>query len=583
MANHTHDRESAVGHGRDILVVDDNDANLVAIEAALEPLGRTLVLARSGTEALHRLLDQDFALILLDVAMPGMDGFETAKLVRARERSRTTPIIFVTGVAWHDDSVLRGYDLGAFDYMTKPIRAEVLRAKAQVFVDLQERTMELHRAQRLAHERELDAQRRRLETAAMERQVSQLIEMDRRKDEFLAILAHELRNPLQPLLSSVELIDATADTPLSDRTRTILKRHIHHLNRLVGDLLDVARFNARKLVLRRELVSIDHVIDQAILQCRSAIEGRMHDLDVTHAGDRAVVSGDPVRLVQIVANLVTNAARYTPPNGRIEIAASIDTDQVLVRVTDNGRGISAVVLPRIFEMFVQERVASDGGGGLGLGLALAKQLADLHGGTISGASEGETKGSTFELRLPLADPAVAPEPPAPDRPVVSLEPLRAVICDDAPDVRDLVADMLRSHGHQVTTVGDGPAALQAIVQEKPNVALIDIALPGMSGYDVARAVRQELVDPRPRLVAMTGYGQDADRRAAFEAGFDAHVTKPATADVILDALRGSAIAESAGNHVDGERDRALHRDAAGLAGPGDIVGSPVVGRRAHDR
>ncbi len=396
-----------IGHARDILVVDDHEANLVAIEVALEPLGRELVLARSGTEALQRLLDQDFALILLDVAMPGMDGFETAKLLRARERSRSTPIIFITGVAWQDDSMLRGYDLGAFDYMMKPIRAEVLRAKAQVFVDLQERTIELQRVQQLAYERELDVQRRRFEAEAMEAQMKQLVEMDRRKDEFLAILAHELRNPLQPLLSSIELIDAAPDTPLPDPLRSILKRHVHHMNRLVGDLLDVARFKSRKLALRKELVAIDSVIDQAITQCQSAIDSRGHELVVRHAGEGAVVHADPVRLVQIISNLLTNAARYTPDNGRIEIAAAVVDDRVNLRVIDNGHGISEVVLPKIFEMFVQERVAPDGGGGLGLGLALAKQLVELHEGTITGASDGPMQGSTFEVWLPLAEQVTA--------------------------------------------------------------------------------------------------------------------------------------------------------------------------------
>src|SRR5262245_19224531 len=196
----------AISYGRDILVVDDNQTNLIAIEAALAPLGRSLVLAHSGVEALGRLLEQDFALIILDVAMPGMDGFETARLVRSREKNRATPIIFVTGLSWQDDAVLRGYELGAFDFLIKPIRPEVLRAKASVFVQLQERTIELQQmaeelrtTQERSHERELAAQRKRFEAEAMERQMAQMAETDRRKDEFLAILSHELRNPLQPL------------------------------------------------------------------------------------------------------------------------------------------------------------------------------------------------------------------------------------------------------------------------------------------------------------------------------------------------------------------------------------------------
>ncbi len=394
-------RSTTVTHGREILVVDDNEANLIAIEAALEGLGRKLVLARSGTEALQRLLDQDFALILLDVAMPGIDGFETARLVRTRERSRATPIIFITGIAWEDHAMLRGYDLGAFDYLMKPIRGEVLRAKAQVFVDLQERTIELHESQALSHQRELEAQRRRLETDAMEQQMKQLVEIDRKKDEFLAILAHELRNPLQPLLSAIELVDAAPDIPLSDGTRQILRRHIKHINRLVDDLLDVARFTSQKLQIRRETVTVASVIDEAVAQCRPVIDGRMHDLEVRHAAD-ATVDGDPVRLVQILTSLINNAARYTPSNGRIEVSSTIAYPSVVIAVTDNGRGIAPHVLPKVFDMFVKERVGADGGGGLGLGLALTRRLVELHGGTIHASSEGEGKGARFEVRIPLA-------------------------------------------------------------------------------------------------------------------------------------------------------------------------------------
>src|SRR4051812_42783812 len=270
-----------ISYGRDILVVDDHQTNLIAIEAALSPLGRKLVLANSGTEALGRLLEKDFALIILDVAMPGMDGFETAKLVRSRERNRATPIIFITGLSWENDAVLRGYELGAFDFLMKPIRPEVLRAKATVFVQLQERTIEiavkadeLRQAQARAHERELQAQRRRFEAEVMERQMQQLAETDRRKDEFLAILAHELRNPLQPLQTAVEVLEHDPDKPVPMRIRKIVQRQVQHITRLVDDLLEVARFTAGKLELRRELVDLEGIIDEAVVACRTAINSR---------------------------------------------------------------------------------------------------------------------------------------------------------------------------------------------------------------------------------------------------------------------------------------------------------------------
>jgi len=538
-----------ISYGRDILVVDDHQTNLIAIEAALSPLGRKLVLAHSGVEALGRLLEQDFALIILDVAMPGMDGFETAKLVRSRERNRATPIIFITGLSWENDEVLRGYELGAFDFLMKPIRPEVLRAKATVFVQLQERTIELavkadelRRAQARVYERELQAQRRRFETEVLERQMEQLAETDRRKDEFLAILAHELRNPLQPLQTAVEVLEHDPDKPVPPRIRKIVQRQVQHITRLVDDLLDVSRFTAGKLELRLEPVDLDSIVDEAVASCRTAIDARRHLVEVTAHDAPVFVTGDPVRLVQCVCNLINNAAKYTEPGGNLTIGWGTQHDEGFVRVTDNGRGIPSDLLPKIFDMFVQERVTPDGAGGLGLGLGLVKRLIELHGGTVRAASEGQGKGATFEIRLPLVD-AAALSRLKPMHASTSSQgrPLRAVVCDDAPDLRDLVADLLRLRGHQVTVVGDGPTAIELIVAEKPDVALIDIGLPDMDGYEVARAIRRQLTGhkPQPRLIAMTGYGQASDRAAAFDAGFDAHIVKPASADKILRALYGT--------------------------------------------
>jgi signal transduction histidine kinase len=536
-----------ISYGRDILVVDDHQTNLIAIEAALSPLGRKLVLAHSGVEALGRLLEQDFALIILDVAMPGMDGFETAKLVRTRERNRATPIIFITGLSWENDAVLRGYELGAFDFLMKPIRPEVLRAKATVFVQLQERTIELaikadelRQAQARAHEREMQAQRRRFEAEVMERQMQQLAETDRRKDEFLAILAHELRNPLQPLQTAVEVLEHDPDKPVPLRIRKIVQRQVQHITRLVDDLLDVARFTAGKLELRREPTDLDDIVDEAVTSCKTAIDARGHRVEVAAYSAPAMVHGDPVRLVQCVCNLINNAAKYTEPGGTLVIDWGAHHGHGFVRVTDNGRGIPGDLLPKIFDMFVQERVTPDGAGGLGLGLGLVKRLVELHGGTVSATSDGQGKGATFEIRLPLLDDVMLERlKPMRTKPGPQARPLRAVVCDDAPDLRDLVADLLRLRGHEVSVVGDGPAAIELIVTEKPDVALIDIGLPDMDGYEVARTIRRQLTDYKPRLIAMTGYGQASDRAAAFDAGFDAHIVKPASADKILRALYGT--------------------------------------------
>jgi signal transduction histidine kinase len=539
-------RPPEISYGRDILVVDDNQTNLVAIEAALAPLGRKLVLAHSGVEALARLLEQDFALIILDVAMPGMDGFETAKMVRSREKNRATPIIFVTGLSWQDDAVLRGYELGAFDFLMKPIRPEMLRAKALVFVQLQERTIELQnkaeelrREQARTHERELLAQRKRFEAEVLEQKMQQMSEVDRRKDEFLAILSHELRNPLQPLQTAVEVLEHDPDAPVPGRIRGIIQRQVHHITRLVDDLLDIARLNAGKLELRREPVALETIVEEAVQACTPGSQKRGHKLEVHGGSTPAVVHGDPIRLVQVVCNFLNNAIKYTEPNGVIRVDWGSEDGDGYVRVTDNGKGIPRELLPSIFDMFVQERTEPSGAGGLGLGLGLVKRLIEMHGGTVRASSAGPKQGSTFEMRVALAD-ASRPRTRTPGLGAIPVErSLRAVVCDDAADLRELVADLLRLRGHTVTVVEDGPSAVDIVCREKPDVALIDIGLPEMDGYEVARQIRERLKDSQPRLIAMTGYGQASDRATAFEAGFDAHIVKPASADKILRALYGS--------------------------------------------
>ncbi|HSN30137.1 MAG TPA: response regulator [Kofleriaceae bacterium] len=536
-------------YGRDILVVDDNDTNLIAVEAALAPLGRKLVLAKSGVEALARLLEQDFALIILDVAMPGMDGFETARLVRSRARNRATPIIFITGLSWQDEEILKGYELGAFDFMMKPVRPEVLRAKASVFIELQERTLELQMkadelrsAQNRAHERELTMQRKRFEAEVMERQMAQMADADKRKDEFLAILAHELRNPLQPLQTAVEVMEHEPDKPVPARVRGIIKRQVAFIGRLVDDLLDVARFQTGKLELRREPLSLDKIVEEAVGDMRVPAEGRKHTLAIEPTKPAPRVHGDPVRLVQVICNLLSNAIKYTPNGGRITVHYGTEGDHAFVRVSDTGKGIPAELVPRVFDMFVQERVTPDGAGGLGLGLGLVKRLIELHGGTVKASSDGVGKGAMFEVKIPTYDEnATAPAPKVIDSDP-TLRPLKAVVCDDAADLRELVAELLRMKGHEVFVCEDGAAALKVIADERPDVALIDIGLPEMDGYEVARRVRRaatDTSDKRVRLIAMTGYGQAVDRQNAMQAGFDAHIVKPASADKIMRALYGT--------------------------------------------
>jgi nitrogen-specific signal transduction histidine kinase/ActR/RegA family two-component response regulator len=388
-------------------------------------------------------------------------------------------------------------------------------------------------------------QRKRWESEALEAQMKHMAEHDRRKDEFLAILAHELRNPLQPLMSALEFIEQSPNEPVSPRMRGIVMRQVDHLTRLVDDLLDVARFTSGKLELRKQTIALDQAVEEAVLASQRQIDARKHTLTMSNDGSAPALDADPVRLVQILCNLLHNAAKYTELGGKIHIesgtrAASGDQPaRGFVRITDNGRGIPRELLPRVFDMFVQERAGKDGAGGLGLGLGLVKRLVDLHGGNVSVDSDGHGKGAVFEIDLPLSTGKAEPIAHSPSSDPALLVPrqLRAVVVDDAKDLRELVSDLLRMHGHDVEVYEDGAAALAAMTQRAPDVALIDIGLPGMDGYEVARRLRAQFPDRRTRLVAMTGYGQHRDRDAALEAGFDAHLVKPASLTDILRVIQ----------------------------------------------
>ena len=514
--------------GCDILVVDDVPANLVAIEAALEPLSQRIVKATSGAEALGKLLEREFAVVLLDVQMPEMDGYETARWIRSRDKTRHLPIIFVTAHGHDDQSVLRAYKLGAVDFLFKPLNTDVLRAKTSVFI-------ELVKAQARDREHALREQRVQLENEALRVANEQLALADRHKNEFLAVLGHELRNPLAPIRTSLDLLAQAADKAPSPRLLDILDRQLGHMTRLVDDLLDVSRIDAGKLELRKHRVPFAEIVDEAVTICLPLLDAREHRLSIVGDDCRVIVDADRTRLVQVLANLLGNAARYTQKGGSIELAWGQDGEHAFARVTDNGIGIAAEVIGRVFDMFVQERAGSDGNGGLGLGLALAHQLAKLHDGTLTAASAGRGRGSTFELRLPIAEGAVvSSRTPSPE--ITSSKPLRAIIIDDDRDIRELTAELLASYGHHVMTAPDGPSGLELMCEQRPDVALVDLGLPGLDGCALARAFRERCPDGKTRLVAMTGFGQDSDRQRACESGFDRHVVKPVGIAMLLAAL-----------------------------------------------
>ena len=534
-----------------ILIVDDTPANLVAAEAALAPLDRKIVTAGSGQEALAHLLEQEFALVLLDVNMPGMDGYETARFIRSYERTHHVPIIFMTAQDYDQSAVLRAYELGAVDFLFTPVIPEVLRAKASVFVALHERTEQLAN-ERL--ERDFENRRRDFEATALRRQRDRelaankelarlnaaLAEHDRRKDSFIAILAHELRNPLAPLRTCIELIRRSRARELTPKMVDILERQTNVLVRLIDDLLDLSRIKADKIELRPEQVDLRDVVEAAVMTSRPLLDDRRHTLAVDAPQTRVMVVADTVRLVQVICNLINNAARYTNRGGRIEITLGLDEGFAFVRVRDNGIGIPAELQHTIFNMFVQERARSDGSGGLGLGLALARRLIELHHGSILCHSDGVNRGSTFEVRIPCLGSTLAL---APRRRTSDMEPLRSVereaksvrtvVIDDNDDARELLSELLRSNGYEVLTAGDGASGLGLIREHRPEVAFVDLGLPMLDGCGVAEALHKECPDLKTRLIALTGYGNESDHERTTRAGFHAHLVKPATAAAII--------------------------------------------------
>jgi PAS domain S-box-containing protein len=363
-----------------------------------------------------------------------------------------------------------------------------------------------------------------------------LREADSRKDEFLATLSHELRNPLAPLQNALHLMRLEGKGAPTARVRDIMERQVSHLVRLVDDLLEMSRITRGALELRRERVDLSAILRNAVETSEPLIQAARHSLDVSLPGEALSLEGDPVRLAQILSNLLNNAARYTPEGGAISLGARREGAMVAISVRDNGRGIAAEALSRIFLMFNRE-VRPDGGGqgGLGIGLTLSRRLAEMHGGTIEARSEGPGRGSEFIVRLPLADGSTAADRPRPG-PARILSRMRILVVDDNRDAAESLGMLLNLLGAEVQVEHDGPAALAAFGASEPAVVLLDIGMPGMDGYQVARTLRARFPGHRAALVALTGWGQEDDRRRAREAGFDHHLVKPAEIEALQKLL-----------------------------------------------
>ena len=357
----------------------------------------------------------------------------------------------------------------------------------------------------------------------------------RAKDEFLAMLGHELRNPLSPIVTALHLLKLKTPTP--GRELVILERQVQHLVRLVDDLLDISRITRGKVELKKQPIELDEPALRAIEMAGPLLEQYHHRLEVDVAKTGLRLHADSARIAQVIANLLTNAARYTKPGGTITLTAARENDELVLSVADTGIGMSAELLPRVFDLFVQgHRAADRAEGGLGLGLALVQSLVKMHGGVVAAASEGPGKGSRFTVRLPALDPAES-APGSEQRPSrISLTSAlrRILVVDDNVDAAELLAEVLRGVGHEVFLAFDGPSGLASAEANHPTIAVLDIGLPVMDGYELARRIH-ELPGP-PRLIAMTGYGLAMDRERSREAGFSAHIVKPVSVDELLDEI-----------------------------------------------
>jgi len=567
-----------------ILLVDDQPARLLTYESILAGLGLNLVKARSGLEALEKLMHEEFAVVLLDVSMPDMDGFEAARLIHEHPRFEKTPIIFVTGVHVGELDRLKGYKVGAVDYVSIPVVPEILRSKVAVLVELYSKRRELRDLNRSLAEAnarlaeanttlvaekareleelnlilqrantELERANETLQSEVTERARVEraLKEADRHKDEFLAMLAHELRNPLAPILNAVQLMRSK---PIADaqigRSREIIERQAAHLTRLVDDLLDVSRITRGKINLARERIALDALISRAVETVQPMVAELGHHLTVDPSDPALYVNGDPLRLTQALGNVLGNAAKYTDRGGRISVASRASGSDVEIRIRDTGIGIPAALLPKIFDMFTQLGEATGRPqSGLGIGLALVRKLLEMHGGTITAHSEGQGKGSEFVIRLPrvaetrdLARDAIIASQTASGVQIPSNEPCRArrriLVADDNSDALESLATLLELGGHEVFSATNGALALESAERYRPEVALLDIGMPQLDGYEVARRIRAQPWGRGITLVALTGWGQDSDRRRSGEAGFDSHLVKPLDLDKLTELLAG---------------------------------------------
>jgi signal transduction histidine kinase len=548
-----------------ILIVDDHDENLLALEAVLTDPQYELVRANSGRAALRAALQSDFALVLLDVAMPDMDGYETATLLRERERSRNIPIIFLTANYRGEGHVFRGYSVGAVDYLFKPFSPEVLKSKVAVFVELFQKREALKRQaealQRAHDELEERVDQRTAQLAAatsLERDLrGQAEQANRLKDEFLATLSHELRTPLNAILGWTHLLALpTGDPEMAAHAVTVIKNNAVAQSQIIEDILDVSRIIGGKLRLRLTHVSLEQIVTAAIDAVRPAADAKGITIDLDLATTTPIVM-DGDRMQQVCWNLLSNAVKFTPKGGHVSVVLEERASDLVLCVEDSGMGIAREFLPQIFDRFSQaDSSAGRRHGGLGLGMAIVRHLVELHGGTVEAASEGPGRGAKFTVVLPRRTTlqADSSEPPAsdaqlslPQGALPDLDGRQVLVVDDEADNLEFLGLLLRQAGAHTHLARSGAAALQLLETHDVDIIVSDLEMPDMDGCEFLRQVQRRPGRARIPAIAVTAHVRAEQGRAALDAGYDLHVAKPvdvvqlATAIDALTSMRGTNV------------------------------------------